>query len=151
MWLSFSSDMVHWGDHRMLMAVRDGAWWDANKIGLGPPPLETEEGWLILYHGVKQTTAGCIYRLGLALLDLEDPSRVIARSDPWVFAPAEPYERIGDVGNVVFSCGWILDGKNHVRIYYGASDTSTCLATADLDALLGFVKRAPASGPRALP
>jgi predicted GH43/DUF377 family glycosyl hydrolase len=146
MWLSFSRDLVHWGDHRTLMAARDGAWWDANKIGLGPPPLETEEGWLVLYHGVKQTTAGCIYRLGLALLDLEDPCRVIARSDPWVFAPVEPYERIGDVGNVVFSCGWILDGKSHVRIYYGASDTSTCLATANLDDLLRFVKRGSASG-----
>jgi predicted GH43/DUF377 family glycosyl hydrolase len=139
MWLSFSPDLVHWGDHRMLMAARDGAWWDANKIGLGPPPLETEKGWLILYHGVKQTAAGCIYRLGLALLDLEDPGRVIARSDPWVFAPVEPYEQMGDVGNVVFSCGWIPDGKSRVRIYYGASDTSTCFATADLDDLLGFV------------
>ena len=72
MWLSFSADLKHWGDHRLLMAAREGAWWDADKIGLGPPPLETEEGWLILYHGVKQTAAGSIYRLGLALLDLED-------------------------------------------------------------------------------
>jgi predicted GH43/DUF377 family glycosyl hydrolase len=128
------------------MVARKGAWWDANKIGLGPPPLETEEGWLILYHGVKQTAAGSIYRLGLALLDLEDPGRLISRSNSWVFAPEEPYERIGDVGNVVFSCGWILDGKGNVRIYYGASDTSTCLATANLEDLLSFVKRRSVSG-----
>jgi predicted GH43/DUF377 family glycosyl hydrolase len=140
MWLSFSPDLRHWGDHRMLMAARDGAWWDANKIGLGPPPLETEEGWLILYHGVKQTAAGCAYRLGLALLDLEDPARIISRSDPWVFAPEEPYERIGDVGNVVFPCGWILDEKDDVRIYYGAADTVTCLATVRLEDLLNSMK-----------
>ncbi len=146
-WLSFSSDLLHWGDHRTLMTARDGAWWDANKIGLGPPPLETEEGWLILYHGVKQTAAGCIYRLGLALLDLEDPGRLIGRSDPWVFAPQEPYERIGDVGNVVFSCGWTRDEESDVvRIYYGAADTSTCLATANVRDLLAVMK--DLTGPR---
>jgi predicted GH43/DUF377 family glycosyl hydrolase len=139
-WLSFSPDLKHWGDHRMLMAAREGAWWDANKIGLGPPPLETEEGWLILYHGVRQTAAGSIYRLGLALLDLEDPAQLIARSDSWVLAPEEPYERSGDVGNVVFPCGWIVDEKRDVRIYYGAADTSTCLATANLEDLVTFVK-----------
>jgi predicted GH43/DUF377 family glycosyl hydrolase len=144
MWLSFSPDLKHWGDHRMLMAARDGAWWDGNKIGLGPPPLETREGWLILYHGVKQTGAGYTYRLGLALLDLEDPARVIRRSDSWVFAPEEAYERTGDVGNVVFPCGWILDEKGSVRIYYGASDTVTCLATVRHQDLLDFMKDGPA-------
>src|SRR5450756_637696 len=77
MWLSFSPDLTHWGAHRTLIEAREGAWWDANKIGLGPPPLETEEGWLIFYHGVRQTAAGCIYRLGLALLDLDNPERLI--------------------------------------------------------------------------
>jgi predicted GH43/DUF377 family glycosyl hydrolase len=146
MWLSLSPDLKHWGDHRMLMAAREGAWWDGNKIGLGPPPLETEEGWLILYHGVKQTAAGYTYRLGLALLDLEDPARVISRSDSWVFGPEEPYERMGDVANVVFPCGWILDKEGAVRIYYGASDTVTCLATVQLQDLLGFLKHGPALG-----
>jgi predicted GH43/DUF377 family glycosyl hydrolase len=141
MWISFSPDLKHWGDHRLLMAAKDGGWWDANKIGLGPPPLETEEGWLILYHGVKQTAAGYTYRLGLALLDLEDPAQPIRRSDSWIFAPEEHYERIGDVGNVVFPCGWILDEEGNVRIYYGAADTSVCLATARLQDLLGFVRR----------
>lgn len=146
MWLSFSPDLKHWGDHRILMTARDGAWWDANKIGLGPPPLETEEGWLVLYHGVKQTAAGSNYRLGLALLDLEDPACLISRSDSWIFAPEESYERMGDVGNVVFPCGWILDEEGNVRIYYGASDTVTCLATARLQDLLSLMKDGSAFG-----
>ena len=89
-WLSFSPDLTHWGDHHILLHARRGAWWDANRIGLGPPPLETPEGWLILYHGVRVTAGGCLYRLGLALLDLEDPCRVLRRSDEWVFAPRCP-------------------------------------------------------------
>ena len=101
-WISFSPDMKHWGDHQILIPARQGGWWDANKIGLSPPPLATERGWLILYHGVRQTAGGCIYRLGLALLDLEEPTRVTARADEWVFAPEEPYEVTGDVDKVVF-------------------------------------------------
>ena len=108
-WLSFSPDLIHWGDHHILLHARRGAWWDANRIGLGPPPLETAEGWLVLYHGVRVTAGGCLYRLGLALLDLDDPCRVLRRSDEWVFAPETPYERQGDVNGVVFPCGWILD------------------------------------------
>lgn len=72
-WLSFSPDLTHWGDHHVLLRARRGAWWDANKIGLSPPPLETPDGWLLLYHGVRQTPGGCLYRLGLALLELDDP------------------------------------------------------------------------------
>ncbi len=89
-WLSFSPDLIHWGSHRVLFHARHGAWWDANKIGLSTPPLETPEGWLILYHGVRTTAGGCLYRLGLALLDLDDPCRVLRRSDEWVFAPRRP-------------------------------------------------------------
>lgn len=108
-WLSFSPDLTHWGEHQVLLHARRGAWWDSNKIGLGPPPLETPDGWLILYHGVRVTAGGCLYRLGLALLDLECPWRVLRRSDEWVFAPETSYERQGDVNGVVFPCGWILD------------------------------------------
>ena len=89
-WLSFSPDLIHWGEHQILLHARRGAWWDANKIGLGPPPLETPEGWLILYHGVRVTAGGCLYRLGLALLDLEDPCRVVRRSDEWISRPRCP-------------------------------------------------------------
>lgn len=144
-WLSFSPDMIHWGDHHILLHARRGAWWDANKIGLSPPPLETPEGWLILYHGVRQTAAGCLYRLGLALLDLENPRRVLRRSDEWIFAPEASYERHGDVCGVVFPCGWILDRVGGaVRIYYGGADSCVALATARLSDLLEYIRSCPA-------
>jgi predicted GH43/DUF377 family glycosyl hydrolase len=139
-WLSFSPDLKHWGDHHVLMRARKGAWWDANKIGLSPPPLETPEGWLMLYHGVRHTPSGCLYRLGLALLDLENPSR----SDEWIFAPEESYERQGDVNGVVFPCGWVLDKESgEIRIYYGGADSCIALATAQLDELLDYMRGCP--------
>jgi predicted GH43/DUF377 family glycosyl hydrolase len=143
-WLSCSSDLKYWGDHRILINARRGAWWDANKIGLCAPPLETPDGWLILYHGVRQTASGSLYRLGLALLDLENPEKVLRRSDEWIFGPQEIYEQEGDVRDVVFPCGWILDkASGTVRIYYGAADTSICLATASLSDLLEYIKSCP--------
>ncbi len=138
-WISFSPDLKHWGDHQILIPARRGAWWDAGKVGLSPPPMKTDEGWLILYHGVKETPAGCIYRVGLAMLDLDDPRRLIARSDEWVFGPEAPYETIGDVDKVVFPCGWTLMG-DQVRLYYGAADTSIAMATASLSDLLAWLK-----------
>ncbi|MBN1843272.1 MAG: glycosidase [Deltaproteobacteria bacterium] len=139
-WISFSPDLKHWGDHRMLILARKGAWWDAKKIGLSPPPLKTDEGWLILYHGVKVTASGAIYRLGLALLDLENPCQVMTRSDQWVFAPEEKYEVFGDVDKVVFPCGWIADGDT-VRLYYGGADKCLAMATASLSELLAWLKK----------
>lgn len=142
-WISYSPDLKHWGDHRILIESRRGGWWDSYKIGLGPPPLETSEGWLILYHGVRQTAAGCIYRLGLALLDLENPSRVLRRSDEWVFGPEEPYERAGDVADVVFPCGWVLDREGKIRLYYGAADTCMALAIGELNQILDYLRSCP--------
>jgi predicted GH43/DUF377 family glycosyl hydrolase len=139
LWLSYSPDLKHWGDHKVLIEARKGGWWDANKVGLSPPPLATPEGWLVLYHGVRTTAGGAIYRLGLALLDLEDPCRVLARSDEWVFGPEESYELFGDVGKVVFPCGWILEG-DRIRLYYGAADTCLALAHASLSHLLDWLK-----------
>ena len=148
-WLSFSPDLIHWGDHHVLMPARRGSWWDANKIGLSPPPLETPEGWLLLYHGVRHTPGGCLYRLGLALLDLEDPRRVLRRSDEWIFAPQTPYERQGDVNGVVFPCGWILDQEaGRIRIYYGGADSCIALAIAELSDVLDFLRKSPAPEPR---
>jgi predicted GH43/DUF377 family glycosyl hydrolase len=138
-WLSFSPDLKHWGDHRVLLPARKGGCWDANKVGLSPPPVRTEEGWLILYHGIRTTVSGAIYRLGLALLDLEDPSRLIARSDQWVFAPEERYEVFGDVNKVVFPCGWVADG-DIVRLYYGGADSCIATATAAISELLNWLK-----------
>ncbi len=137
---AWSPDLRHWGDHRVLLGARDGAWWDAHKVGLCAPPLLTSEGWLLLYHGVRSTAAGSIYRLGLALLDVDHPDRVLARSSEWIFGPDAPYERTGDVGQVVFSCGWLLlDDGDTLRIYYGAADTSVCVATASLTGLLRWL------------
>lgn len=138
-WISFSPDMKHWGDHQIIVTARRGSWWDANKIGLSPPPLRTEEGWLILYHGVRTTAGGCLYRLGLALLDLEDPTKLLARSSEWVFAPEEDYEIVGDVDKVVFPCGWVAEG-DELRLYYGGADKCLALATARISELLDWLK-----------
>jgi predicted GH43/DUF377 family glycosyl hydrolase len=138
MWISFSPDLKHWGEHRILLRARDGGWWDAQKIGLSPQPLKTDRGWLIMYHGVRTTASGSIYRLGLALLDLENPCRVLKRSSEWLFSPSEAYEQLGDVGNVVFPCGWTLV-DDEIRLYYGAADTSIALATGRLSELLAWL------------
>ncbi len=139
-WISFSPDLKYWGNHKIIIRAREGAWWDANKVGLCPPPLRTDEGWLILYHGVKETASGIIYRLGLALLDIENPFKLIARSDEWIFSPLEKYERCGDVNNVVFPCGWILKG-DELYLYYGSADSSIALATAYLSDLLDWLNK----------
>jgi predicted GH43/DUF377 family glycosyl hydrolase len=141
MWISFSPDLRHWGDHSLLLEARDGAWWDAGKIGLGPPPLETPDGWLICYHGVHATTSGPIYRVGLALLDLEDPRIVLRRTDEWVLGPSAPYERGGDVNKVVFPSGWVLDDQSGMlSLYYGAGDSVVALATARLTDILEYLR-----------
>ena len=143
-WVSYSPDLRHWGDHALLLEARDGAWWDAGKIGLGSPPIETPDGWLVLYHGAHLNASGPIYRLGFALLDLEDPTIVLHRSDEWAFGPREQYERDGDVDHVVFPCGWIVDElRDEVRMYYGAADTRIGLATARLSAVLSYVRACP--------
>jgi beta-1,2-mannobiose phosphorylase / 1,2-beta-oligomannan phosphorylase len=146
MWMSYSRDLRHWGDHKMMLEARRGAWWDANKIGLSPPPIETPEGWLIIYHGVRQTAAGAIYRLGLALFDLQTPEICLRRGDEWVFGPQQPYEQRGDVDNVVFPCGYTLgpDG-DAIHLYYGAADTSIALATGSVRSLIEWLQNRPAA------
>ena len=144
MWISYSPDLHHWGDHELLLEARDGAWWDARKIGLVPPPLETSDGWLICYHGVHETAAGPIYRVGLALLDIDEPRTVLRRTDEWVLAPTAPYERSGDVNKVVFPTGWVLNpGTQQLSIYYGAGDSAIALVTADLGEVLAMMRTAP--------
>ena len=139
-WISFSPDMKHWGDHQIVIPARTGAWWDANKVGLSPPPIQTDKGWLILYHGVRMTASGCLYRLGLALLDLKDPRKLLARSDEWVFSPMEAFEITGDVDKVVFPCGWVNEGDD-VHIYYGGADKCLALATARISEMLEWLER----------
>ncbi len=142
MWISYSPDLRNWGNHTLMLEARHGGWWDANKIGLSPPPIQTPEGWLVIYHGVRHTAAGAIYRLGLALFDLHAPAHCLKRGDEWAFGPEEPYERHGDVDNVVFPCGYTIasDGDT-IRLYYGAADTSIALATGSVRAMLAWLKR----------
>jgi len=139
--LSRSSDLKSWSPPESVMRTRPGAWWDSLRIGIGPPLLRTSEGWLLVYHGVKETVSGAIYRVGLALLDLDEPTRVIARSSNWIFGPSADYERSGDVPNAVFPCGLIHDEPSgELRLYYGGADTSICLATAQIEDLLAAVR-----------
>ena len=140
MWISFSSDLRHWGSRRMMLEARHGAWWDANKIGLCNPPIETPGGWLVIYHGVRQNCAGCLYRLGLALFDLDSPETCLIRGDEWIFGAEKDYERFGDVGYVVFPCGHVVepDGDT-LRIYYGAADHCIALATTRISTLLDWL------------
>jgi beta-1,2-mannobiose phosphorylase / 1,2-beta-oligomannan phosphorylase len=141
-WLSWSPDLRYWGDGRILLPARRGGWWDANKVGTGPPPLRTDEGWLLCYHGVRVTASGSLYRVGLALLDLDDPCAILRRTDEWVFGPTESYERMGDVPGVVFPTGWVLgeDGDT-LRMYYGAADSVVGVATASLVVLLAGLRQ----------
>lgn len=141
-WISFSPDLKHWGSHQEVIRARLGGWWDANKIGLSAPPLWTKEGWLVLYHGVRTTASGSIYRLGLALLDLENPTCVLRRSEEWIFGPKAHYEREGDVDDVVFPCGWVQK-DDIVYMYYGAADSCIALATAKLNNLVDFILQCP--------
>ena len=143
-WLSYSDDLVHWGDRRVLMHARRGGWWDGGKIGMAAPPMETPEGWLLFYHGVRKTASGSIYRMGLALLDIDDPMKVKNRSDEWIFGPREKYERDGDVDDVVFPSGWVVDEKSGLlKLYYGAADSCVGMATASLSDLLEYIKKCP--------
>ena len=140
-WLSYSPDLVHWGEHTVVLSARRGAWWDASKIGLSPPLIETDEGWLMMYHGVRTTVSGCLYRLGLALLDRDDPRKVLLRSTKWMMGPETDYERTGDVGDVVFPCGYTLDEDGDtLNLYYGAADTSIAVATGSVRDMLEWLR-----------
>ncbi len=137
---SESPDLVHWGRHRHVMAPV--AWtWASTKIGAGPTPIETAEGWLLLYHGVLTSCNGFVYSMGAALLDLEQPWRVIARGRDYLLSPQVPYEQVGDVPNVVFPCAALVDHATaRLTVYYGAADTVTCLAHGYLSEILDSLR-----------
>ena len=137
-WIGYSPDLVYWGKCQVVVPIRGGPWWDGMRVGTGLPPIETEAGWLVIYHGVKEAAGHPIYRLGAALLDLEEPHRIVARARRWLMAPRKPYELMGDAPNVVFPCGgFVQDGE--LWVYYGASDCSICLAKARLEDVLEVV------------
>ncbi len=138
-YLSRSPDLIHWGQHRFVMGPKSG--WQATKIGAGPVPIETHEGWLIFYHGVLTSCNGFVYSFGAALLDLDEPWKVICRSGPYLLSPQTPYECVGDVPNVVFpSSALYEESTGRIAIYYGAADTVTSLAFARLDEVLDYIK-----------
>jgi beta-1,4-mannooligosaccharide/beta-1,4-mannosyl-N-acetylglucosamine phosphorylase len=136
---SESPDMTHWGRHRFVMGTKGG--WQSTKIGAGPIPIETNEGWLLIYHGVLTSCNGFVYSMGAALLDLDRPYKVIHRSAPYLMSPQRLYECVGDVPNVVFPCAALVDGATgRLAIYYGGADTVVALAFARVDELLDFVQ-----------
>jgi beta-1,4-mannooligosaccharide/beta-1,4-mannosyl-N-acetylglucosamine phosphorylase len=142
MFYSESPDLVFWGRHRHVMRQATG--WDWLKLGPGPAPIETSEGWLTLFHGVVNSCTGYIYRAGVALLDLDEPWKVIGRAEPYILSPEEPYEVTGDVPCVVFPCAALCDANTgRMAIYYGAADSVVGLAFANARELVDFVKKNP--------
>lgn len=139
-YLSQSPDMIHWGEHRFVMETKGG--WQSTKIGAGPTPIETKEGWLLFYHGVITSCNGFVYSFGAALLDLDQPWKVIYRSAPYLLSPQTQYECVGDVPNVAFPCAALYEeSTGKIAIYYGGADTVTALAFCRLDEVLDFLKK----------
>jgi beta-1,4-mannooligosaccharide/beta-1,4-mannosyl-N-acetylglucosamine phosphorylase len=137
---SESPDMVHWGRHRHVMAPVPWTW-QSTKVGAGPTPIETSEGWLLIYHGVLTSCNGFVYSMGAALLDLDEPWKVIARGTGYLMSPQVPYEQVGDVPNVFFPCAALVDrSQDRVTIYYGGADTVVCMAHGHLSGIIDFVR-----------
>jgi beta-1,4-mannooligosaccharide/beta-1,4-mannosyl-N-acetylglucosamine phosphorylase len=136
---SESPDMIHWGCHRHVMT--SDLPWGATKVGAGPIPIETSEGWLLFFHGVLTSCNGFVYSMGAALLDLHEPWKMIARAKPYLLSPQTLYECVGDVPNVVFPCAALVDGDTgRIAIYYGGADTVVCLAFAYIEEIITFIK-----------
>jgi beta-1,4-mannooligosaccharide/beta-1,4-mannosyl-N-acetylglucosamine phosphorylase len=142
-YLSRSSDLIHWGQHRHVLGpIKEENGWQSTKIGAGPPPIETSEGWLLIYHGVVTTCNGFVYSAGAALLDLDQPWKVIARCDPYLLTPSTSYECVGNVPNVVFPCGALVDGKTgKLALYYGSADTVVSVAFGYVPEIVDFVRK----------
>lgn len=137
---SESPDLVYWGKHRFVMAPKSWTW-QSTKIGAGPTPIETTEGWLLFYHGVLTSCNGFVYSFGAALLDLDQPWKVIYRTAPYLMSPQMLYECVGDVPNVVFPCAALTDADTgRIALYYGAADTVTGMAFGYVDEILDFLK-----------
>jgi predicted GH43/DUF377 family glycosyl hydrolase len=130
-WISYSNDLMAWGEGEVVLCPREG-FWDSGHIGCATVPMEIEQGWLIFYYGVKNTSAGRLTRLGAAILDRENPAVLVERSNIPVLSPREHYERVGDINNLVFSCGAILEKDNSIKLYYGAADNVLCVGTTTL-------------------
>ncbi|HDZ69491.1 MAG TPA: glycosidase [Phycisphaerales bacterium] len=134
-WITYSDDLVYWGGSELVISPRE-EFWDANRIGVGAPPIELEQGWLVLYYGVKTTSAGPIYRIGTVILDKQEPTVVMERANIPILSPRENYERIGDVPNVVFPTGAVIDSDGYLDIFYGASDSCICVGTTTVEEII---------------
>ena len=134
-WISYSPDLKYWGESKLIMKPMQYHW-DEMKIGPGAPPVKTPRGWLSIYHGVFPTMDGCVYRLGVALHDLIDPSKIIAVGDEWILQPEDVCEITGYVHNVVFCCGAVPEDDGSIKIYWGGADKVMCVGTANLEALV---------------
>lgn len=138
-WISRSPDLIYWGGYKVLLEPERGTW-ETDKIGSSSNPIKTREGWLMLYHGVRSFGTSSIYKLGVVLLDLEKPWFVIGKSKGPIISPDYDYERIGDVNNVIYSNGWILENNGDVKIYYSGADLNICLAETNIEYLLSLCK-----------
>jgi predicted GH43/DUF377 family glycosyl hydrolase len=134
-WISYSPDLVHWGESRVVMKPVMYHW-DEMKIGPGAPPIKTARGWLSVYHGVFPTMAGAVYRLGVALHKLDDPAEILGVCDRWILQPEDPWELVGYVHNVVFTCGAVPEDDGTLKLYWGGADTVMCAGTAIVDELV---------------
>ena len=142
--VSSSPDLTFWGRHRHVMSPTpfEESAWQCTKIGAGPVPIETDEGWLLIYHGVITTCNGFVYRMGCALLDTNDPSKVKYRTRYYILGPEAPYEQNGDVPNVTFPCAALADAESgRVALYYGCADTVTSIAFTTVDELVNYTKK----------
>jgi len=134
-WISYSKDLVYWGESKIVMKPVEYHW-DELKVGPGATPFRTDKGWVHIFHGAFPTMNGAVYRLGVALHELEDPAQIIGVSDEWILAPEDPWEKTGYVPNVVFSCGAIPEDDGTVKIYWAGADEVTCVGTADIEQLV---------------
>lgn len=142
--ISESEDLIHWGNHKRLIRKFEEKYknfWERIKIGAGPAPIKTKEGWLLIYHGVQGTCNGWTYSIGVALLDLKDPTKLLAKGSRYLMTPETIYERTGFCPNVLFPCTALNDEEGHITIYYGAADTNIGIAFTTVDKLLAWVKK----------
>lgn len=134
-WISYSPDLVHWGNSKVIIKP-ETYHWDEMKVGPGATPIETEHGWLNIFHGVFPTMSGSVYRLGVALHDLNDPAKVLGVADKWILQPEDEWEVSGYVPNVVFTCGAIPENDGSVKIYWGGADSVMCVGSANIEELV---------------
>ena len=141
-WISYSPDLIHWGNSKLIIKP-ETYHWDEMKIGPGATPIKTDKGWLNIYHGVFETMSGVVYRLGVALHELKDPSIIIGVADEWILQPEDPWEITGYVTNVVFTCGAVAEDDGSVKIYWGGADSVMCVGTAHINDLVDMCLNNP--------